>query len=500
MHDVPSFRLRGSLDATALRAVMPELARAALPSFLLTRRWFGDKSRTISSVELITSPIIVRPASLLALAIVSVSFAEDGAVDYFVPLAVLPTPEPGASTLAEIDAEVTRWAVVDAVESSDAQRWFLEALERSDASLEQQGFRWTRTAALDRVLPSATSLEPRLSAAQQSNSSIVYGNTIIMKAFRRLSPGRNPEVEIGRFLTTATRFRNTPQLLGELSYGRDGREPISLAVAQDFVPSVADGWTYLLDLLRSPKSVGDEVPVRLGQLTAQMHLALASAPQDSELAPQPILPADAVAWTSQLRDSIDATSRALAARRQTAPIDIQDLVDAFLRIAPTLREHATGFERLIGRAKTRVHGDFHLGQTLRTPDGDFVILDFEGEPQRSIAERRAKTSPLKDVAGMLRSFGYARGTAERQLAADASSHESRSALIAWERRARKVYVESYISECHRNQAPFLPTSDDDVRQALAAWELDKALYEVNYEMNNRPDWLSIPLSAVLKFG
>src|SRR5262249_49663288 len=153
---------------------------------------------------------------------------------------------------------------------------------------------------------------------------------------------------------------------------------------------------------------------------------------------------------------------------------MHDLIDAFLSLAPRLSERASGFECLVGRSKIRVHGDYHLGQTLRTIDGDFVILDFEGEPQRAIEERRAKTSPLKDVAGMLRSFGYARGAAERESSnLDRPSETVRASVIAWERSARSAFVDSYVAESRRGGAGYLPTSDDDVRLALDAWELDK---------------------------
>jgi maltose alpha-D-glucosyltransferase/alpha-amylase len=230
-----------------------------------------------------------------------------------------------------------------------------------------------------------------------------------------------------------------------------------------------------------------------------MHLALASAHDDPALAPEQIRPEDAAAWQRACAGAVAATARALESVAAHQPRQTRELIDAFVSLTPRLIDQTAGFERLIGRTKTRVHGDYHLGQTLRTATGDFVILDFEGEPQRPIGERRAKTSPLKDVAGMLRSFGYARGAAERQaLERDDSADLDRSELIAWERAARRAFLDSYLAESRRGGATYLPTSDDDIRQALAAWELDKALYEVNYEINNRPDWLALPLTATLK--
>jgi maltose alpha-D-glucosyltransferase/alpha-amylase len=230
-----------------------------------------------------------------------------------------------------------------------------------------------------------------------------------------------------------------------------------------------------------------------------MHLALESARSDPDLAPQPIGNEDAAAWASGTVEAVASTSQKLEAITGRETGEARDLIEAFLRLAPRLSARASGFESLVGLSKTRVHGDFHLGQTLRTTHGDFVILDFEGEPQRAIAERRAKTSPLKDVAGMLRSFGYARGAAERDVGtSDSRSQTERASLISWERLARRAFVDSYVNESRRGGAGYLPNSDDDVRLALDAWELDKALYEVNYELNNRPDWLALPLAATLK--
>jgi maltose alpha-D-glucosyltransferase/alpha-amylase len=191
----------------------------------------------------------------------------------------------------------------------------------------------------------------------------------------------------------------------------------------------------------------------------------------------------------------------LRRRGQNESGSTADLISTLIALADRLPSRSVGFERLVGALKTRVHGDYHLGQTLRTTSGDFVILDFEGEPQRPIAERRAKTSPLKDVAGMLRSFGYARGAAERDAFARGDDRESlRADLVAWERSARRAFLASYVVTSRRGGARYLPSSDDDLRQAVAAWELDKALYEVNYELNNRPDWLALPLSAVIKLA
>jgi maltose alpha-D-glucosyltransferase/alpha-amylase len=278
-----------------------------------------------------------------------------------------------------------------------------------------------------------------------------------------------------------------------------------VAAAQAFVKSSGDGWNFVLDLLR--RHLSDEssdallevsIPVarRLGQVTAGMHLALASDPWSPDLAPEVILGDDAARWSADylsMLDTITAEIRRIADRLDAR---LAELAATYLGLAPGLRKRTIGFERLIGRQKIRVHGDYHLGQLLHRIDGDFAVIDFEGEPQRTIEERRRKTSPLKDVAGMLRSFSYARGTATGWLSE--SGGLLASDLVAWERTMRREFLQAYVTVANTRGANLLPASSSDLQSAVSAWELDKAVYEVQYELNNRPDWLWIPLSAMLK--
>ncbi|HEY7033435.1 MAG TPA: hypothetical protein VH482_19010 [Thermomicrobiales bacterium] len=498
MTATPIIPVRAALTTERLDQLVPDVVARSLAPYVESQRWYGDKSRTLLRIDPVAHLVVPEEGEFLVLLGVECAFADGARVEYFVPLAVVRSRPNDAVAIAEIRAPGIRWTVTDAVQTPAFRHWLLEELGRAKTD-STEGFRWTATSAAADVLSAAMLAESRVSSAQQSNSSIVYGSAVILKVFRRLSAGVNPEVELGRFLTTRTAFRNTPLLLGEWSYLGAADGPRSLAVAQSFVANVGDGWSHVLRSLRSPATAGDEDARRLGQLTARLHLALESARTDPSLSPEPIRPEDAEAWAGAVAQAVTATSGALRliAARETG--ETRDLVDAYLDLAPRLSARAAGFERLVGRSKTRVHGDYHLGQTLRTVDGDFVILDFEGEPQRPIEERRAKTSPLKDVAGMLRSFGYARGAAERESGDGNRPFETgRASLIAWERAARRAFVDSYVAESRRSGAGYLPASDDDIRLALDAWELDKALYEVNYELNNRPDWLALPLAATLK--
>jgi maltose alpha-D-glucosyltransferase/alpha-amylase len=190
---------------------------------------------------------------------------------------------------------------------------------------------------------------------------------------------------------------------------------------------------------------------------------------------------------------LDETLAALKDRRAGLDAEDRQRVDRVLATERSLTQVLAGFGEEVGLARIRVHGDYHLGQVLRSVEGGWTIIDFEGEPARPLEERRRKTSPLKDVAGMLRSFAYARGTLTGR-----TGGSSGGALLAeWERAARASFLAAYRTEIASSPTPLVPTDDAAFGLALAAWELDKALYEVRYELANRPDWLSIPLATLL---
>ena len=312
--------------------------------------------------------------------------------------------------------------------------------------------------------------EPRRLTGEQSNTSVLFGDAIILKHFRRLAAGVNPDVEITRFLTERTAFRHTPRLLGSLEY-RDADGAWALAMAQDLVAESRDGWRWLLERL-SARDAALPALTRLGRRTAELHLALASDGQDPAFAPERITPADVAAWTAGVQRQLDAARGALGGR---LPDGVAPRVD--------------GLAGLVGAARLRHHGDFHLGQTLAVRDGDdWVLIDFEGEPLRPLEERRRKHTPLRDVAGMLRSLGYAAASAP--------------APGGWEEQARAAFLDGYRTAAGR--APFLPGDETAFTRALAVLEIEKAAYEIVYEANNRPDWVAIParglVSAALRSG
>jgi maltose alpha-D-glucosyltransferase/alpha-amylase len=288
----------------------------------------------------------------------------------------------------------------------------------------------------------------------------------------------NPDLEITRFLTESAAFPHTPALAGWLDYeASDGTA--TLAVAQSLVAGARDGWEWMLAAMQDEARRAHTRPSlrRLGEVTARLHLALAGAPpSEPALAGEPITDADLTRWTA-------AVAAQLTAARAAAPAGAAGAL-----AAQPLELVVDALGGLRGRLKCRHHGDFHLGQTLyREASAEWTLIDFEGEPLRPLAERRQKHSPLRDVAGMLRSLAYA---AETTRTAGAATW-----VDAWERDARAAFLQGYLAAAGR--APFLPADEAAVRRAVAAFELEKAAYEVVYEANNRPDWIGIPLRGVV---
>jgi trehalose synthase-fused probable maltokinase len=334
----------------------------------------------------------------------------------------------------------------------------------------------------------------RAVGTEQSNTSVRVGGTLVFKLFRRLDAGENPELEVGRFLATRTTFRDMPMLRGSVTYVSPRGAPSTVGVLQDWIESRGDGWSHVLSLLRQRPPGRQELEedlFGLGRTTAAFHAALASDPADAAFAPEPVTAADVEKWASGLQACaarvVDLVERGHAAWHDEAQRLGRSLVDR--RREAGVLARAPGIDGARARFhKIRLHGDFHLGQTLRTADG-FVLIDFEGEPARSLQERRLKHCALKDVAGMLRSFDYAVATADEQTRgrdADDLSGGLRSAFL-------DGYFSSTATAC-----PFLPEN----RAVATAWihffEAEKALYEVEYELNNRPAWVHIPLRGLLQ--
>jgi trehalose synthase-fused probable maltokinase len=311
--------------------------------------------------------------------------------------------------------------------------------------------------------------------AEQSNSSVVFGERLVLKLFRRLESGINPDLEMVRFLTNHG-YGNIAPLHGWCEYAGDTLAA-TLAIAQRYVADGIDGWALALDEIpRDPSAFLARVE-SLGAATAGLHSVLASDPADPAFSPE----ASSTEMLSLLRATLDEEVERLFGRLPDDP-----------RLAPIagceqeIRELITATPQAPGGRRIRIHGDYHLGQTLYTPAG-WRLLDFEGEPARPITVRRTKRSPLRDVASMLRSFSYATFAVTLQ--------RGLSAPDGFEAGARQLFLDAYLSEV---ESSLLPGSRGQLDSLLTIFELEKVLYELRYELDNRPDWVPIPGAGLVR--
>ncbi len=515
---------------------------AVLPDYLAARRWFGGKARTIASVALVDVMPLAHDEERSYMTILRVNYADGGYQHYVLPLSV--TNSDAQLTGNAHQAIVTRivdgqadahreMVLYDATFNTSFTLSLLDAIERQDHFSSPSGeiTAW-RTHAFDDVVGDTFNLEPSLMGAEQSNTSIKYGNRFILKLFRRLEEGTSPDLEVGRFLGKQG-FTHTPALAGALEYLSEG-EPVTLAILQGFVRNFGDAWSLTLGELRDyyRRTASDSYdsaeapplaqghPLRLanmsipeetsaigdymrwsrllGRRTAEMHIALASDPTDPAFAPEPYTPEYQRAMYNSMNALTEHAFGLLRSRLSYLHAQVQEEGNALLaRQAEVQSKFGVLLERPLAATRTRCHGDYHLGQVLYT-GRDFMIIDFEGEPVRSLAERRLKHSPLKDVAGMLRSFHYAAysGMFSYQQAAEVKNLASLEPLAdAWQQWVSVSYLREYLQTA--GGASFLPQNRKDLQVVLDAHLLEKAVYELIYELNNRPGWVMIPLKGIL---
>jgi maltose alpha-D-glucosyltransferase/alpha-amylase len=433
----------------------------SLVAHLRSRRWFGDKGRAVTSARIADVVPIAWQESTGQFAVARAEVVTDA----------------GTSTYQLFLAKPGELA--DAVADEHFRRGLVDAFARPDAVIFAAGsLRWIVEAESQRlVVPDDARVA--LSTAEQSNTSIVIGEAAILKLYRKLEYGIQPDVEVARFLTRDRAFPHVPALLGSIRF-EDPRGVSVAGMLQELVPGAVDGWRYALEASRrffetdeTRHPFSDDAHT-LGEMTRALHEALASGDQGSEFDTRAATRADVAAWTRAAIRMIDGAG---VADRQ---------------------RHAQRVERIAGQisddagAMARTHGDYHLGQVLRSKSNQFLAIDFEGEPARPLSERRQRQSPLRDVAGMLRSFAYA-------AAVGAGSGKDSRALAradAWERGAREAFLRGYFKA--QKGASLLPRSTENTRRLIALFETEKVFYELRYELDHRPDWVWIPQRGIAK--
>jgi len=511
---------------------LSQLESDVIPSFLPRQRWFGAKDQRVRATSVLARGEIVRPAdegagpeTFLAGA-VEVQLARGGRQRYFLPLATIWSSADTElrqglipATLAELRQFRREVAIVDALSQDGFSLAIMEAIRQEVTTrLEGGEIRCRKTPIFDQVA-SPQRLVVRRSGVEQSNSSVIFDDYGMLKIYRRLQPGPHPEIEMSRYLVERAGFANTPPLLGFVELDLDhqrGPETHALGVLFGFVRNQGDGWTqaldyltrYLDDALLSSGTRQSDLPDpdvfflslarQLGLRTAEMHRALAEQGRDDpDFAPEQIGTEDVTEWRRQLEGAAAEVLSKLERERTKLPASTQELVERLIALRDCLfRQINLLIPDQVEAHKTRFHGDFHLGQVLVVKN-DFFIIDFEGEPARPLADRRRKSSPLRDVAGMIRSFDYASITAVRQLAEARPAAEPRMVQLAeaWRQRAVDGFRAAYRKSM-RGCVGY-PASKSQARNMLTFFTLEKAIYEISYELANRPSWVDIPLNGVL---
>ncbi|WPH16183.1 maltose alpha-D-glucosyltransferase [Variovorax paradoxus] len=487
-----------------------------LPRHIEIQRWYASKGTAIERARLADHVIWEAGPLSWMLPLLELDGPPGGAT-YFMPLA-LAWEERDEERMAGVAqaalAKVRQQAQVGLMGDAFYDEAFCRALVlaiRSGMELEtaQGRLRFRATAAFAEVEADIASLPIGRPSGVSSNTVVTLDETLFLKGYRHLREGLNPELEMGRFLTEVARYPHCVPVLGALEYtGNDGRT-MTLAMVQSYVSNQGDGWDHTLgylerflrDFATTDGALPDPMAVHggflalmatLGRRTAELHQALALRTGAAAFDPEPLLDSDIARYSAQARADATATLALLRERLAQLPTPAQPDAQALLAMEDALQGSiAARRPQAQGGIQSRYHGDFHLGQVLLR-DNDFVIIDFEGEPARSFDERRAKGSPLRDVAGMLRSFNYARWAALRRVA---QSVEEAAYLgppaAAWEQWARQAFLDGYMEA---------GTGEDITRidaHLLALFETEKALYELRYELNNRIDWAQVPLNGVL---
>jgi maltose alpha-D-glucosyltransferase/alpha-amylase len=505
-----------------------------LPTFLSTQRWFAGKAKTIDTVQ-IHDWTELNPRS--ALVLLRILYSDGATETYFAPLFIASGPMVSTTealaerTLCRVQTSDGTGFLSDGAADDETCRAFLAAIQFSREFNCRRGMIRSWPARAFRQLRDEAGEQPtiRLSPGEQSNTSIVFGDRLMLKWYRKPEPGLNPDQEIGQYLTEKTDFDRIPLFCGAIEYVNSSGEAQTLALLQSAVKNQGDGWQWALEELshyyehcaafveqdalkggpahpgrtelraaREAMGLSLEAAATLGRRTAELHIALAAERENPAFVPEELT-------TQDMMQVVDALSRdaakTLVLLQENVPrfsADVAGQVEELLRRRETLRSRLHRLQTFTsGVSKIRIHGDYHLGQVLRVRN-DYIITDFEGEPARPLIERRAKTLPLKDVAGMLRSFSYAAHAGLFNFANRRPPGEftrlSGSARL-WEREMSAVFRRSYLETAEG--ASFLPADPVDFDRLLEVFVMQKAVYELQYEINNRPLWLRIPLQKIL---
>jgi maltose alpha-D-glucosyltransferase/alpha-amylase len=506
----------------ALAEAVRRQLESALYAFVATQRWYAAKGSEAIAARLDRALPWAEGGGEWLLAFVAVERAEASTTHWFVPLSLVWDDAAGeranalrGCALARARRHARVGFVADAMQDGRFVHAIVASIAAGAAVDSPVGrLRFEPTAAFAELAgEDYGALTARVLGADSSNTSVALGERLLFKAIRRVQPGLNPEVEIGAYLTDVVPFRSVSRVAGALYLDAPDGSVYTLGVLQEFVLNQGDGWRFAREYLehyleRQGNVAGPHLPedhggflqmiAVLGRRTAELHVALAGRHGRPEFDPEPVTREMLAEWARRIEADLHETLRQLAAQRGRLPAEAEPLAERVLDAGPALaarvRECATADP--MGLCRTRHHGDYHLGQVL-VAKNDFVIVDFEGEPQRSIEERRAKHSPLRDVAGMLRSFDYVRHAATAQVGSLQPSAALAGLGFEWSRAASETFVAAYRAVAEHS---CVMGEWREASRLIELFVLEKALYEVRYELDNRPDWVSVPLYGLTRLA
>jgi maltose alpha-D-glucosyltransferase/alpha-amylase len=517
----------------------PALAQA-LAQYAAARRWFRGKARRRRAQRVVDVIQVASHTTTNHFIVLEIEYQDGDPEHYLLPVGFA-SGEPAANleqgsphaVIAHIDVgkgTTVRGVLHDSLATGEGALALMDGL-RGDLDMRgERGRLECRSAHGLREAFGDVDLAPRVVRLEQSNSTVPFGDRLMLKVLRQLEPGVNAELEIGSFLGQHVPHGRVPRVLGAVTYVQPDTEPTTVAIAHAYVPNEGNAWDLflnqvddffdqvLLDRVDAPEWPHEHLleraaaeppasfleraagPVRqarlLGQRTAEVHVLLASG-ADAAFQPEAFTPMYQQSLFQGARAMLARTCETLVRQRASLPEEVRADAEALLAAQPRaeaqLREITT---RLLKAIRVRAHGDLHLGQVLFTGD-DFVLIDFEGEPLRPLRERRYKRNPLRDVAGMLRSFSYA---TESSLRAGRQRPQDLERLTPWARVWTKWVGASFLAGylATPGMQELLPVSPDDRRLMLDFYRLEKCVYEVHYELNNRPSWLPIPVRGLLE--
>jgi len=533
---LPTISVRGAWRNVFKDKLREKLQKEVLPSYISGRRWFAGKARKLTRIR-IQETVRVGGAEVL---FVEAGYREGTPETYLLPVSHASGEfadgilrDFGHAAIAQIESDGTDGILYDASYDPEFQKDLLLIIARKRSAKGRYGEIHGYPGKLFRSLLGDQGLDMscQVLKADQSNTSFVYGNSLFLKLYRKIDEGMNPDMEITRFLTEKKPIEFIPPFGGGIEYQKKGKERIVLGQLQGMVQNQGDGWTFTLDqvshyyerVLTQGGTIVDtgmpvldgicsgpvseemmellgafyvEMTVLLGQRTAELHRALASSEDDPVFDPEPFSLLYQRSIYQSMRNLTMRVMQLLRENLRKLPDDMKEIASEVLGLEKDILER---FKMIVGRkieaTKTRLHGDYHLGQVLFTGN-NYVIIDFEGEPARTLSERRLKKSPLQDVAGMTRSFHYAAYTS---LLRRASVRPEDVPLLEpwadlWYCSISGVFIDSYMKNA--GESSFIPANKEDIDVLLSVFMLEKAIYELGYELNNRPDWIMIPIRGI----